>query len=80
MKAVMNKTQEQLVETHLRFKGSITGVEAATLYKVRSLPRRIATLRQRGFYIESERHVDMTGQRYVRYQYRGKAPRQLPLF
>lgn len=80
MKAVMNSTQEDLVMNHLCAKGSITGVEAATLYKVRSLPRRIATLRQRGVYIESERHVDLTGQRYVRYQYRGVTPRQLPLF
>jgi hypothetical protein len=47
--------------------GSITFVEAVDLYRVRSLPRRIADLRQRGYEIISEWKQDHLGQRYTRY-------------
>lgn len=66
-------TQETLVRKHLMAVGSITGVEAAALYKIRSLPRRIATLREQGWAIESVQKRDVTGQRYVRYEFRGVA-------
>ena len=64
---VMGKSQEQLILRHLREAGSITQIEAAGLYKVRSLTRRIRTLRERGYKIHSERRTDPMGQRYVRY-------------
>ena len=59
--------QASQVLDHLRNAGSITGVEAAAVLKVRHLPRRIADLREAGFSILSERKHDTQGQRYVRY-------------
>lgn len=70
---VMNKSQEALLIDHLKATGSITGVEAAAIYKIRSLPRRIANLRDRGALIHSKRCKDHTGQKYVRYELRSLA-------
>lgn len=67
-KTVMNLTQEILILNHLKAEGSISGVEAMALYKVRSLPRRIATLRSWGHDIKSICCEDNCGQRYVRYR------------
>lgn len=67
--SVMQKTQETLIFNHLKSRGSITAVEAQALYKVRSLTRRITTLRRTGANIESVWKTDLTGQRYVRYFY-----------
>jgi hypothetical protein len=52
---------------HLRAVGDISGVEAAAMYRCRSLTKRIAELRADGFGIESVYSKDHTGQRYVRY-------------
>ena len=60
-------TQNDQVLDHLQTIGSITGLEAWDLYRVRSLPRRIADLKERGWIIVSERRRDHLGQRYVRY-------------
>jgi len=60
-------SQNDKILTHLRDVGSISWVEANDLYRVRSLPRRIADLRQRGFDIISEWKTDRLGQRYTRY-------------
>lgn len=57
---------EQLIK-HFTTAGSITGVEAAAVYKIRALPRRISDLRERGFVIEDTWRKDATGQRYKRY-------------
>ena len=61
-------SQNDKILAHLRDVGSITWVEANDLYRVRSLPRRIADLRQRGHEIISEWRTDKLGQRYTRYQ------------
>jgi hypothetical protein len=68
---VNSKSMEDTILDHLIDVGSITGLEAQGLYKCRHLPRRIKTLRERGFSIISHRNKDHTGQRYVRYQYVG---------
>lgn len=60
-------TQYHQVLNHLIDVGSITFVEANDLYRIRSLPRRIADLRANGFQITSEWKKDVLGQRYVRY-------------
>lgn len=57
---------------HLQIRGSITQVEAQAIYKMRSLTRRIADLREQGYNIKSETKTDPTGQRYVRYWLRSK--------
>ena len=47
-------TQYTKILSHLVDVGSITGLEALDMYRVRSLPRRIADLRENGFQIKSE--------------------------
>lgn len=59
--------QSRRIGTHLLEVGSVSGVEAAAMFKTRSLTRRIADLRQCGVEITSEFKKDSTGQRYVRY-------------
>lgn len=70
-KPIMGISQETLVLHHLFKSRTISGLEAYALYKIRSLPRRILTLRQEGYKIESIHMKDLTGQRYVRYQFHG---------
>jgi hypothetical protein len=60
-------SQTEKILDHLSKVGSITFVEANDLYRVRSLPRRIADLRQAGHDIISEWRTDNLGQRYTRY-------------
>lgn len=69
LQAVLPKLtpQARQIGGHLLEAGSISGIEAAALFRTRSLTRRISDLRARGIEIESERKVDTTGQRYVRY-------------
>lgn len=62
-----NKSQNETLLGHLQNVGSISFLEAWDLYRVRSLPRRIADLREKGWEIRSERRTDHLGQRYVRY-------------
>lgn len=59
--------QAAAVLEHLRAAGSITGVEAAAVLKVRHLPRRILDLKERGVSIRKEMKQDSQGQRYARY-------------
>ena len=61
------QSQYQKILNHLLDEGSISGVEAAELYRVRSLPRRICDLKEAGFKILSEWRTDPLGQRYKKY-------------
>jgi Helix-turn-helix domain len=61
------KTQTDMIYEHLCKKGSITNVEAANIYKARSLTKRIHELKSWGADIRSEWNRDPMGQRYVRY-------------
>ena len=61
------KSQNSKILKHLKKAGSISFLEAWTLYSVRCLPRRIADLRELGHEIVSDKRKDMNGQRYVRY-------------
>lgn len=70
----VNLTQTERILRHLLEHSSITHVEAAAMYKSRSLTKRIHELRERGYQIDSEWKVDHTGQRYVRYWLRKKTP------
>ena len=63
--------QRELLIKHFESRSSISGVEAATIYKIRSLPRRILDLKQLGYQFESQWRTDPTGQRYKRYTLTG---------
>lgn len=55
---------------HLVARGSISAMEAQTIYRCRSLSRRICDLVQGGhLQVRKERRTDPTGQRYTRYHY-----------
>ena len=60
--------QAQKVLTHLANHGTLSGVEAEAVYRIRHLPRRVADLRDAGFNIQSNMRKDPTGQRYVAYE------------
>ena len=59
--------QRELLIKHFESRTSISGVEAANIYKIRSLPRRILDLKEMGYEFESQWRTDPTGQRYKRY-------------
>ena len=63
----MAQSQNNKILQHLLKVGSISFLEAWTLYSVRSLPRRIKDLREQGHEIISDKRKDLNGQRYVRY-------------
>lgn len=58
----------------LKEKGSLTPLEAAGVYRVRSLSRRIVDLKEAGYTIVTKLSKDVTGQRYARYYLKGDAP------
>ena len=62
-------TQEEIILRHLRVRGQggVTGREAADLYRVRDLPKRISVLRSQGHRIRGTLRHDELGQRYMRY-------------
>jgi len=59
--------QRNLLIKHFELRDSISGVEAASIYKIRSLPRRIMDLKLLGYEFDSDWRKDPTGQRYKRY-------------
>lgn len=59
--------QVKTLLTHLQKHGSISQAEAATVYRIRALPRRISDLKEAGHKITRELKQDPTGQRYARY-------------
>ena len=62
------KPLTQTILDHLRRVRSISGVEAAAMFRCRDLPKRISELRkEHGVSIEREMKEDTTGQRYARY-------------
>lgn len=53
----------------------MSGREAADLYRIRDLPKRISVLRET-YDIKGVNHYDLLGQRYMRYTYVG--PKAVP--
>lgn len=66
------QTQFHQVLNHLIDHHSISAVEAAELYRIRALPRRICDLKEAGWLIHSEWRTDPTGQRYKKYYLLGE--------
>lgn len=60
-------SQDEMLFRHLMEVGSITGVEAQTIYKARCVTSNIARLRAKGMNIHTEFKKDLSGQRYARY-------------
>ena len=60
-------TQREMLIEHFRNNETLSVMEAHTVYKIRSLPRRIMDLKEMGYQFDHERRTDATGQRYMRY-------------
>ena len=60
-------SQHQMILHHLRTKGSISALEALSLYRCNRLAARINDLRKSGLDIETDMKTDLTGKRYARY-------------
>ena len=60
-------TQIEMLMKHFGIRDSISPMEAHTIYKIRSVPRRILDLKERGYQFRAEWNTDLTGQRYKRY-------------
>jgi hypothetical protein len=71
LRVVGEKPQVDMLLDHFQQRPSITAVEAAALYRIRSLSRRIVDLSKMGFKFSKQHSVDPTGQRYVRYHFVG---------
>jgi hypothetical protein len=60
-------TQLDMLRNHFSQTPSITGVEAAAVYKIRALPRRISDLEAQGWVFDKVWRKDPAGQRYKKY-------------
>jgi hypothetical protein len=61
------KPQTAIIFHHLKTRGYITGVEAAAVYRARSLSKRISEIKEAGHNVVRVLHKDATGQRYAKY-------------
>lgn len=69
-KTVERKSQTSLLRDHFKARPndpSISSIEAQSMYRIRSLSRRINDLEEQGLLFHRAHRVDPTGQRYVRY-------------
>jgi len=71
-KAPSMSTQTAALLQHFAVKRDISALEAAAMFRIRSLSRRINDLEARGHSFTRVRKKDTTGQRYVRYYYLGQ--------
>lgn len=71
---VGSRTQLDMLLDHFRIRPNISDLEARSMFKIRALPRRIKDLEELGYSIERSSRKDTTGQRYVRYFFKGKNP------
>ena len=60
-------SQSLLILNHLRIKGSITALEAMSLYRIFRLAARVNELRDEGYDIETDMKTDLRGKRYASY-------------
>ena len=65
------KPQTALLLDHFEVRQDISDEEAHALFRIRALPRRISDLEVKGYRFRREWKKDSTGQRYVRYFFKG---------
>jgi hypothetical protein len=68
---ISTTNQMHPILNHLIMKGSISPLEADSLYRVKRLTSRIHDLKKLGVNITGEFRRDLTGKRYVRYYIAG---------
>ena len=61
--------QARKLLVHMRKYKHITALQAADLYRIRSLPRRILDLKEAGVVIRTKLKTDKLHQRYAKYTY-----------
>ena len=61
-------SQKEMILNHLQNKGSISALEALSLYRINRLAARVEELRRSGHDIETQMKIDITGKRYARYR------------
>jgi hypothetical protein len=71
-------TQTEMLLRHFSIAPSISGVEAGAIYRIRSLHRRILDLEAQGYKFHRELRKDATGQRYMRYFFKGREAASTP--
>ena len=64
----MKANQSDVVMNHLSMKGTITALEALSLYRIFRLAGRIHDLKRNGVKIEPRMKKDVTGKRYAEYR------------
>lgn len=70
-KPVMSRPQLDWLLAHFKKHASISAQEASSMFRIRSLSRRINDLEELGHRFAREKKFDTTGQMYVRYHYLG---------
>ena len=68
----LTRPQTEILLDHFKVKSDISSLEASAMFRIRSLPRRILDLEEKGYKFLKVRRRDTTGQRYTRYFYLGK--------
>lgn len=66
-----SRSQTDMLLEHFLVRQDISALEAQSLFRIRSLSRRINDLEARGHLFNRVMKTDTTGQRYVRYFYKG---------
>ena len=69
MKPYKQLSQKMLILNHLKNKGSISAMEALSLYRINRLAARIEELRRADYRILTRMKSDITGKRYARYSF-----------
>ena len=67
MMNINGMSQTEMLMKHFEEHESISSGEAQMVYRIRSLPRRIMDLKNKGSEFRHDWNRDATGQRYIRY-------------
>lgn len=67
-----HKTQVNMLLDHFRVTPTISALEAAALFRIRSLSRRVNDLEALGYTFHRDVRKDSTGQLYTRYRFIGR--------